>query len=55
MYFPSYLKLAFFTPFNVRFVSFIVKRNQKLTEQILIGTPRKLLHWGTKLGVFDLS
>ena len=32
-----------------------VKRGAQLTDHILIGTPGKLLDWGTKFHCFDLS
>ncbi|XP_056633594.1 DEAD-box helicase Dbp80 [Diorhabda sublineata] len=32
-----------------------VPRNSKLTEHIIIGTPGKVLDWGTKFKVFDLK
>jgi len=32
-----------------------VTRGSKLTDHVLIGTPGKLLDWGTKLRCFDLS
>ena len=34
---------------------FAVSRGSHLTDHILIGTPGKLLDWGTKLRCFDLS
>ena len=33
----------------------LVSRGTQLTDHILIGTPGKLLDWGTKLRCFDLS
>lgn len=32
-----------------------IARNSKLTDHIIIGTPGKLIDWGTKFKVFDLK
>lgn len=37
------------------FVFVVVPRGSKLTEHIIIGTPGKVLDWGVKYRVFDLS
>lgn len=37
------------------FKNVLVARGAKLTEHIIIGTPGKVLDWGVKYRVFDLS
>lgn len=36
-------------------VEFLVPRGTKLSEHIIIGTPGKVLDWGVKYRLFDLS
>lgn len=34
---------------------FLVDRNKRISEHILIGTPGKMLDWGLKFRLFDMK
>jgi ATP-dependent RNA helicase DDX19/DBP5 len=38
---------------NLHYINFIVEKGSKIEEQIIVGTPGKVLDWATKYKFFD--